>query len=276
MRWSNYSKLFKKEYPLDTNSYHQLFLALGFGLWVFFFLWISDAFELYQLPIIEKLKRLLLYASMGALSYLLALIYQYRTTKERKRWTLQNELQLILIACGFAAVLVYTVFIYFGNENLEKLYFSNYLFTVYLPSLVIILPFLTMGRWLLGILILPKKKEPNENTIIIKAGNYQQSIELNLKELLYLKAAGNYIEVHYLEGSSLKKKIFRAKLLDVETKVPQLYRTHRSYIINPYFFKGFIREKTNLFVDLGFETKIPVARNIKVKAQKDLPFKTKK
>ncbi|CAN0428751.1 unnamed protein product, partial [Ectocarpus sp. 13 AM-2016] len=62
---------------------------------------------------------------------------------------------------------------------------------------------------------------------------------------------------------------------DIAEQLPQLYRTHRSYLINPVFFKGFVKQKTNLSVDLGYDIRIPIARNIKGKALKDLPFKTK-
>lgn len=268
-----FSSLLNRDYPLSQKPRRHLLLALLFGVWIFLFLGVSDAFELYQLSYLEKFKRLLWYTFVSVLSYVLSLGYQVYHIQKAKPWTVANEVVLILINVALSAILVYAVFVTFGNENLETLYFSNYLKFVYLPSLLIILPFLCVGRFLLSNSSTSKKTEKSK--IRIKGSTTRDEIQLYLEELVYLSASGNYVEVFYKNGSILEKKILRGKLLDIENQVPQLYRTHRSYLINPLFFRGFVKEKTNLFVDLGFDTKVPVSRSLKIRVQGDLPFKTK-
>ncbi|MFS4446246.1 LytTR family DNA-binding domain-containing protein [Maribacter sp. 2307UL18-2] len=276
MKWSSSVQICKREYPLDKNFGHHFLLGVGFGLWIFSFLWLSDAFELYQLSSAEKFKRLLAYACVGSLSYTISLSYQYQRTRFKKQWVFLNETVLLLVACTFSSFSVYGIFLFFGNENPVSLYFMNYLTDVYLPSLIIILPYLIGGRLLLGKFNPPKEKNLLKNPMyVIKTSTDNLVIELKPDQLIYLKASGNYVEVHYLDSSHLKKKILRARLADIAAQFPQLYRTHRSYLINTLFFKGFIKQKTNLFVDLSYGIKIPVARNMKTKALKDLPFKTK-
>lgn len=263
--------LIAKIYPCNKNIKSQLAFSILFGLWVFLFLLVSDAFELYQLSITEKVKRLSFYGIASSFSYFVALGYQIDKSRKEAGWSIKDELTFLTISVLSAAFLIYGVFWFYGNENSNTLKFPNFLLLVYSPSLLITVPFLSVGRYIIGLKRSGKKRVEK---IIISGTNNESSIELDFNELMYLRSAGNYVEVHSRKNSELQKSVVRRKFQDIEKEFPQLFRTHRSYLINPAHFRRFTRDKKNLFIDLGFDIKIPVARGRVEIARSTFPLET--
>ncbi len=56
-----------------------------------------------------------------------------------------------------------------------------------------------------------------------------------MRELLFIRSAGNYLEVHHLEGGRVARKVVRGSLKMVEARLaewPRLMRCHKSYVVN--------------------------------------------
>lgn len=64
--------------------------------------------------------------------------------------------------------------------------------------------------------------------------NAEESLSLLPEQLLYLHAAGNYVEIFYRSGQEIKKALFRTTLsaLEQELGICPVARCHRSYLVN--------------------------------------------
>ena len=72
-----------------------------------------------------------------------------------------------------------------------------------------------------------------QNTIIITGENKNEILKLEKKELLYINAIENYIEIFFVDtGKNLLSKTFRQTLSNVHQQLPFLEKCHRSYLVN--------------------------------------------
>ncbi|MDX1463585.1 MAG: LytTR family DNA-binding domain-containing protein, partial [Marinirhabdus sp.] len=96
--------------------------------------------------------------------------------------------------------------------------------------------------------------------IEIEGEGAYEGLRLQLNDLISVKADDNYVEVTYVVDGKLKKQLIRNTLKNVEAMVPELLRTHRSYLINPEHFQQFKTENGKLFLQLAYELVIPVTK----------------
>ena len=74
----------------------------------------------------------------------------------------------------------------------------------------------------------------SETKVMIQDESGDIQLILLLKDLLFLKSADNYVEVNYIEGDRLAKKLVRNTLKKLETKLIELpvIRCHRSFMVH--------------------------------------------
>ncbi len=91
-------------------------------------------------------------------------------------------------------------------------------------------------------------------------------LTVNSENLLYLEAADNYINVHYLIKGTLSSFMIRNSLKNIEQSLSNQHQTvircHRSYMVNVEKVKIMRREKKGVFIELeGDKVKnIPVSK----------------
>ena len=108
-------------------------------------------------------------------------------------------------------------------------------------------------------LILSKIKNDNQFIVIKESGI---EIKLNTSEILFAKAAGNYLEINTL----LKTYLIREKISEFEKKLPdqlEFMRIHRSYLIRI----DKVDVKNHKFVQINNQ-KIPVSNTYKMNLNK--------
>ena len=105
-----------------------------------------------------------------------------------------------------------------------------------------------------------KKKKIEAQKIEIKGEGSYEGLRLFLNDLICIQSSDNYIEVFYLSGNQLKKSLIRNKLSVIADEFPELLRTHRSFIINPFHFLQWKTEKGKLFVLLFHHIEVPVSK----------------
>ena len=96
--------------------------------------------------------------------------------------------------------------------------------------------------------------------IEIKGEGSYEGLRLILNDVICIQSSDNYIEVFYLSGNQLKKSLIRNKLSIIADEFPELLRTHRSFIINPFHFSQWKTEKGKLFVLLFHHIEVPVSK----------------
>ncbi|WP_432410476.1 LytTR family DNA-binding domain-containing protein [Rasiella sp. SM2506] len=251
--------MLKKLFPFDPLLKHHLLVALGLAVWIFLFLALTEPLDTNEFDGTEKLLYLPLYGIAGATAYLLILPLQnFLYSKNEHQWMLWNEVVFFLLMTLFGLVLSRFIYLYVivpGAQNPYTLYYFTT--SLYLPAIATILPILAIGRWAAGRYF--EKKLEDQKIEIEGEGTYE-GLRLQLNDLVSIKADDNYIEVSFLNNGKLKKQLIRNKLSSVETCIPDLLRTHRSYLINPNHFQQFKMDSGKLNLVLSSEIIIPVSK----------------
>ena len=92
-----------------------------------------------------------------------------------------------------------------------------------------------------------------------------EHIELNPNDLLYIQSQRNYIQFFYQNNESIKNKLIRSPMKDVEKSIENfdfLQRCHRSYIVNINYIEKVEGDSLGLLLHLkNCDIKIPVSRS---------------
>ncbi|WP_397446510.1 LytTR family DNA-binding domain-containing protein [Polaribacter sp. R77954] len=248
-----------RKYPFDPSLKHHGIVALGLYLWIFVFLYFTEPLDVHEFYDDEKLIFLLGYSFIGGFCYLLFLPVQYIIFKRNhKKWTVFSEFLFLFIFsfCAISIARLYYLHVIMANErNPYELWYM--LKTIFLPAIATILPIIIFGRFAFGKY---KDKQTEAKKIEIKGeGNYE-GLRLFLNDIICIQSSDNYIEVFYINGAQLKKTLIRNKLSVIADEFPELLRTHRSYLMNPYHFLQWKTEKSKLFVILFHHIEVPVSR----------------
>lgn len=223
----------------------------------------------------EKLKHLPLYSLSIFLCYAILLPFQnYFFKKNNAIWHITNEVVFLVLFIINTFILTYyifsnLVFVIKGNISLSIPFTQQF----FIPAVLTLLPIIVISRWALG--RYSQKIIENKKIEIKGSGNYD-NLRLHFKDLVYIKSSDNYIEVSYLESGALKKAIIRALLTNIEKTFPNLLRTHRSYLINPFHFKQWNSSKNKLEVILKNDVSIPVSKTYIKSVTSSINFTTKK
>lgn len=256
----------KKAFPFDPLLKHHLLIGVGLAVWVFVFLFFTEPLDVTEFSFREKLTYLPLYGLFASLCYLLVLpLQQLLYVKSRKGWTLQNEILVWVSIFVLGFLLTRTVYYYIVVDQHPNAYDLLYFFrAIYLPALMTILPIIAIGRWSFGKY---REKKIEESKIEINGSGQYEGLRLHLSQLICVQSADNYIEVNYLDAGSLKKQLIRNTLSEVERSLPELLRTHRSFLINPQHFIQWKSGNRKLSVVLSEAIEIPVSATFKLQVE---------
>lgn len=247
------------KYPFDPSLKHHFIIAFGLAIWIFLFLYFTEPLDINELNDAEKLIFLPLYGLLGAFCYVAFLpIQQLLIKKNNTNWFVKTEIIFILIfifSSAFAARFFYLFIIVPNEPNPYSLYY--HLTSLILPAFSIILPIIILGRFAFGKY---HNKKLDEQKIEIKGDGNYEGLRLFLNDVVCIQSSDNYVEVFYISGSEIKKSLIRNKLSVLADEFPELLRTHRSYLINPFHFQQWKSESKKLFVVLFHHIEVPVSK----------------
>lgn len=125
----------------------------------------------------------------------------------------------------------------------DKIY--DYLHTLWIVGLVAGVPYVLVIFYLLFREKISDFKNIEKNTfgvdttksnklLTITGENDKVVLAIKYHQLLYVKSAGNYLELYYLKGETLAKELVRARLKELEKKIidTNVVKVHRSYMVN--------------------------------------------
>ena len=263
----------KIKYPFDSSIKHHFLIALGLAIWIFVFLYFTEPLDVSEFGATEKLIYLPGYGLLGAVLYILSLPFQYWVYKRNNEvWTISSELLFIFFFIITAIVVIRLFYLHFVVDWHPNAYdLSYHIQSIILPAMLTILPIVIICRFGFGKY---KQKKLEDQKIEIKGeGNYE-SLRLLLNDLICVKSSDNYIEVFYLSNNTLKKSLIRNKLSVIEESFPELLRTHRSYIINPYHFEQWKTEKGKHSLLLSHAIEVPISKTYLEATKTTLNFTT--
>jgi len=171
---------------------------------------------------------------------------------------------------GIIARLVYLNLIVPNEPNPYTL--TYFIGNLYLPAMLTILPIVVAGRWAFGKY---KNKKMEDQKIEIEGEGAYEGLRLLWNDLISVKADDNYIEVSFLDGAVLKKQLIRNKLSVISEAFPELLRTHRSFLINPYHFWQWKTQGGKPFMTLSNGIEIPVSKTYTQQVKDRLQLATK-
>lgn len=101
--------------------------------------------------------------------------------------------------------------------------------------------------------------------IVLSGDGEQEILQMSPDELLYLRANGNYVDVHYLKRGLPAKSMLRSSLANLAAQVPGnlLIQCHRSFFVNMASARRIIRAKGRTLIEFDRGEQVPVSRNFK-------------
>lgn len=217
--------------PLNTSYKHHTIVALVISIWLVLFLIIIGPFDISDLNFTSRLEILPVYGLLSFIVYMVLVPIQNLIYKRLHFWNLLFESLFIIV---FNFIQIFTSYFYYKSKLVNGEYdFQSFLLKIYLPVGIILLTVIIFSRWFLN----KKMRYTTKNSITIKGENKLDILKIQLKDLICVSSADNYVEIYYTEKGSLQKKLLRNTLKAVQNDIPELLKVHRSHLINPIHFK---------------------------------------
>jgi hypothetical protein len=205
----------------------------------------------------------------GVLVVVISRIIMYYVGK-KKEITVGNYAIWIILEIFFMS-LFYTVYTIYLNPDRE--YLSVFKESAINTTLVLLLPYLLIHLYL----IYRENKRQLEMLGEVRSDSvasqkiysfYDEKNELRLSvnrnNLLYIESADNYVNVWYLNKGRLTRFMLRNSMKAIEDRLAEtnVFRCHRSYIVNFEQINVIRRQKDGIYVEFGMKDvpDIPISK----------------
>lgn len=272
---------FSRPYYFNTEPRYKIVLSVGFGIFIFGFLYIFRPFGIY------KLEQVFFYLSgfglitIGILLimlFVLPLIF-YRFF-DAEKWTTGKHFlfSLVSILCISIANWYYNSL---GQEYFKldrTIHLDTFLFYTFCVGSFPFLLYLFIDEKIvrgkkekIAEKIIKKENHNLENSVLNKVcvfssdSKKESDITINVDEIVYISSQGNYASFFLKKTAGLEEVVVRTTLSSIEEKLKEyltMIRCHKSYIINSkymYAVKGNARGYVLKSKELDFT--IPVSRS---------------
>lgn len=252
-RFTSIYQYLQTSYPYYYNHRPRLLLGLGIiSVLSLVFLYLFEPFEVNVAEHKINSNAIIFLHSFFPLpiAYAYFSILNLQHTEE-KHWTLGKEffhLSGVLFCIGIGSFLLRDV-VYTNPDNWSWRYFGEEIrntFMVGVLLLLIVLP-LNLERLIhkhaTSLKKLPTTTPPQKSAattpvvLLVQNSVANEHLELDISTFLFAKVESNYTEFHsYIDGS-LQKNLLRITLKELEEQLQpfaNIYKTHRSYLVNLY------------------------------------------
>ncbi len=187
----------------------------------------------------------------------------------KEKWTIKKEVLFIvflLASVGLVQFLIRDI-LYNNPNNWSWHYFFEEVRNAFLVGslFIFILVPLNFNR-------LNKRNRENAQTINSLNTNTSNStaieinnihIDFDLQNMLFAKAAGNYVELYFKNGSKTLKRTTIKNLASILVEESFIIKTHRSYLVNIHYIDTVSGNAQGYKLRLKhYADKIPVSRNM--------------
>ena len=245
------------------------FVRIGFGIALGLFLFILF-FQPFELDNADVNNYILTIAGFSGITFLLIGVLQiilpwsFPKRLNKKDWDLKREitLQFLLWVLNSVAWVFYTAYV--ADVKLSMYLAVKIVILSLAPPVIILLikEVRSLRMQVDGLKI--QHREKRQEHIELVSENRSEKLALASGELILVKSAENYVEIQYLAGGTLTKKLLRATFNSIEDQLrpfSQMIRCHRTYIINIDHVMKLYREYGRIYLKMnGIEEDIPVSR----------------
>ncbi|MCD0472175.1 LytTR family DNA-binding domain-containing protein [Flavobacterium sp. JAS] len=177
-------------------------------------------------------------------------ILNFRKAKNQIKWTLLKEyiqIGILLVLIGTSSFLMRD-FLYNNPNNSSWNYFLEEIRNCFVAGIFFYF-FLRLSSFYFEskkgspfvLQFIPLAVEPErkilKSNIFINTQVKQDNFNLNIDQLLFAKADGNYIELTKSNGNQITTEVKRISLTQFETQItdyPHFFRCHRTYLVNMF------------------------------------------
>ncbi len=114
------------------------------------------------------------------------------------------------------------------------------------------------------LLELQPKLTLTEKFINLESNNRKSLLSVTTDDLLFIEAQDNYVSIHFMDRGSVKRKLLRATMKDIEAnlKLQFIKRCHRSFIVNINMVERVVRDGHQMKLYLAhLSLPVPVSRS---------------
>lgn len=218
--------MFKKPHRYVKTWKTKLWVTVIFFIAISFMLLFLEPFKTGESP-----KILVLGYSVCVLgAYIIVLLLEALIFKQKRYWQLQNEVVVAIIFFILSALGVYWYdLVVIKAQAFHWNGLLSFTGRVTLPFTIILLPFIIWLRHHYGKIY----ELPDQYQVVIKGNVKSDVLEMDRRNILYVKSSDNYVVVKYIEGGVFKEALLRSTLAQVGEQLPEFQKCHRSYIVNP-------------------------------------------
>lgn len=247
---NNFKKIIKREVSFLSSAKNR-FLLIGFvAIYAILFITLYEPFNINQWGGNYYWQFI-----MVGTAILFVTQFALRSLFRIKNFT---YLSLFLWYLLEVTIMAYFFYLLFGDElSAYSEQFKEYLLTFRYTALILIVPY-TVFVWYMehkyGYSKLKAEKaeiieagtKDKDKLLTIKGENGKVALAIKYGQLVYVKSAGNYLELFYMKGETLVKELIRGSIKEFEVNIQDykpLLRIHRSYIVNFNYLHSFKRTK---------------------------------
>ena len=274
--------IIKQDIPYLDSARSKLILIGFISLYSFVFINIYDPYNINKWGENYYWEFILI-----GLSVLIFTQFALRTILGPKRFKMYSLLPWVLMEIGIMAFIFELVYSPALRTFQEQI--SEFLITFRQIGLLVVVPY-TLFLWYAQIKqkLSSFKKEiqfngENASTdgiselLIFNGENNKVVLAIKYNQLLYIKSAGNYLELFYFTGEKINKELIRMSFKELEDiiKDTKIIRIHRSYMVNTVHISTAKKTKKGYTLGIQFvpEEKIPVSMGYKTDFEKTLQLK---
>jgi hypothetical protein len=273
--------LCKKPYGLLELKQFIYPFVFGMAAFVFVFLWIFEPFGLENLADTDKYQVISIYTGSALLlSVVQFILIQPLLFRQFRICNTFLWLILHLFLIGISNALINS---YLWNDGQLSFYYILYFQGVVLS--IGILPIALFIAIHYGYImkkrlkkamainqqINPVKNRQTKQERLTLAALDKKQVLVCLSDLVFVKAADNYTELHILKGQKIEKTLLRSTLTNIEKQVlphGNFIRCHKSYLVNKNYVTKVSGNAAGYKLHLlNLEYSIPVSRTLNAKIE---------
>lgn len=248
------------------NLKHHLLIGLMLGFWVYGFLVLVGPYDAQPLSILWRAEAMVGYGLCMVISYYAIIPLQALINDSNKRGLVGREFLMtsLLFVVGFP-----TSYAYYKSTIINGTYsLHSYVWQIYLPTILILWPFALALRGMARKRV-PKVQSSPRNQLTLTGETQTDILHVNEADLICVKSAGNYVEVYFWGNEALQKKLLRTSTKRIREQVPSLVQTHRSFFVNPDWFRQWTGSKALSLTHM----EVPVSDRFRKKLLDQPPFR---
>lgn len=208
---------------------------------------------------------------------LLVLAFIIKKPNIEETWTIKKEslfIGVLLLLIGISQFLIRDI-IYDNPNNWSFGYFFEEIRNTFLIGSLFILVLVPLNFMRLNAKHIKRAKLLNtshdafdplkKSRIVINTNLKSDDFQLDVNNLLFAKAEGNYVEF-YIKENSINRIIKRMTIKELEATLSpfdNIIKTHRSYLVNLYYIKNVTGNAQGYKLELdNYNESVPVSRNL--------------